>query len=241
MGPIISDVVRAILKPNKKKGLKKGSKDPSTKPPLKKPPLDGPSSSRTLSTHCSGSSRSVFSMRRSGTSSSSFSSSPRHSLYADEEEESQTEDLSELSSYHSPQSTPNRCRTLSGTSSPSFSSSFRVRNRNRALSDDDFEQLITVSCGWMFDPSEEMTKMKIDAVPTHNARLKNRAFGPADFERFIFAPTCPRLHQQVSHSDEASSERTGGGHNSRTSEHVRSSVRPLRQCVQDEILHPLYR
>jgi hypothetical protein len=83
--------------------------------------------------------------------------------------------------------------------------SFRLRKRNRALSDVDFDNLLVLSRGWTFDPSERSldigdTGEEEDATTlpsgihlTHNDRLKNRALCALDFERFIFQPTTPRL------------------------------------------------
>jgi hypothetical protein len=67
----------------------------------------------------------------------------------------------------------------------SKSASFRLRKRNRALSDKDFEQLLTLSRGWTFDPALARPLVK----PRHN---RHAAMSSTDFDRYIFAPTPAR-------------------------------------------------
>jgi hypothetical protein len=60
--------------------------------------------------------------------------------------------------------------------------SFRSRQRNRALSDKDFDQLLTLSRGWTFDPALPRSLEKAH----HNRQAE---FSSTDFDRYIFAPT----------------------------------------------------
>ena len=198
MAPKISSFVRAILNPNnkgrtvrsdKKKKDEVGSSSPSAaagKPPRK--PSRAPStplSSRTLST-CG----SLMSNRSSGSFgvSSSSRSSRRSRIYSEDDDETCTsntlcsEGYSSSSPSASPASRHRRPYPLLQRGH-SDNGSFRVRRRNRALSDKDFDELITVSCGWAYDPSEEFMP---EVVPTHR-RSKNMALAAVDFQKFIFA------------------------------------------------------
>ena len=58
-----------------------------------------------------------------------------------------------------------------------------AHRRSKALSDQDFHDLIVNSRGWVFDASDIKTQPQ-----HHKDRLRNQALTEADFDRFIFAP-----------------------------------------------------
>jgi hypothetical protein len=64
--------------------------------------------------------------------------------------------------------------------------SFRVRKRNRALSDVDFDQLLTQSRGWTFDPSTSFVEPQQRRQSLHT---RQNSLAQTDFERYIFSPT----------------------------------------------------
>lgn len=74
-------------------------------------------------------------------------------------------------------------RALMGSSNNHNKSlSFRLRKRNRALSDVDFDRLLTASRGWTFDPNDCSS---VSSTPQH---YRHDAMAQTDFERYIFAP-----------------------------------------------------
>ena len=70
--------------------------------------------------------------------------------------------------------------------------SFRIRKRNKALSNIDFGHLLDISRGWTFDPSNgEIGDIDQLEHSSHNERSRNHAYSQDDFERFIFEPPHP--------------------------------------------------
>jgi len=66
--------------------------------------------------------------------------------------------------------------------------SFRVRKRNRALSNKDFEHLLEAAKECTLDPVkvQEDESRRTIAKAHHNDRIKNHAYGWNDFERYVF-------------------------------------------------------
>lgn len=77
---------------------------------------------------------------------------------------------------------PSRRSLMGSNNHNNKSLSFRLRKRNRALSDVDFDRLLTASRGWTFDPNDCSS---ISSTPQH---YRHDAMAQTDFERYIFAP-----------------------------------------------------
>eukprot|EP00797_Seminavis_robusta_P034446 Sro825_g207660.2 (287) ;mRNA; r:15141-16001 len=110
----------------------------------------------------------------------------------------------------------------------SQSTSFRLRKRNRALSDADFDQLLTMSRGWSYDPAEPSKD------GTHHNR--SQALGSTDFDRYIFAPTAPKTRSQsttaVMYSPRRASLARTRMHSSDTA--VVTTAHPFFRPIQDD-------
>ena len=93
-----------------------------------------------------------------------------------------------------------RCKSHTvGTTSAT--DSFRLRKRNRALSDVDFDELLTASRGWTFDPSSSVVET------SRRSHTRQNSLAQTDFERYIFAPTdtADKLRDRRSMSESQSS------------------------------------
>ena len=68
-----------------------------------------------------------------------------------------------------------------------------LHTRHPALDNQDFDELLNRSRGWLFDPSQSAT---FPSTPHHRDREFTKAMGQTDFEKFIFRPLTnpgPRL------------------------------------------------
>ena len=138
--------------------------------------------------------------------------------------------------------------------------SFRIRKRNKALSNKDFGRLLDISRGWTFDPNsynksdECADQVGCGGHSHHNERTKNHAYAQGDFERFIFEPPSPvedggsllrgprRLRKSISHVSPARTLSKNAS--SCTSCSSTSSLvihRSDSDLEREEAIHPLFR
>ena len=135
--------------------------------------------------------------------------------------------------------------------------SFRIRKRNKALSNKDFGRLLDISRGWTFDPNNTSTSYYEDQVggghaSHHNERTKNHAYAQGDFERFIFEPPEDgggsllrgprRLRKSISHA--LPTRTLPKDASSCTSSSSSSSLvihRSDSDLEREEAIHPLFR
>jgi hypothetical protein len=87
--------------------------------------------------------------------------------------------------------------TSDTTSSTCTSTKRRSHRRSDALAQQDYDDLIVRSRGWVYDPAEAKAKertanpsMLVSDKPhhLHRDRLRNRALTEDDFDQYIFAP-----------------------------------------------------